>query len=172
MKHLLFILSLLVIGCSPKSGVEQMLELKDGRRIPCRLLSVRSESVVVDTSNPLAINLAGSKPTLIRFSELHRYHYDPVSASRTMLITSLGGLAVGAVVAGVRDDGSDSVSVVPISRAGEAVLSGFAIGLATGILINELAYSTYDPSDPKDREEMASRAIYKTEEPDELKKIK
>jgi hypothetical protein len=174
MKHILLLLSLLVIGCSPKGGPQQMLRMKGGREIECRLLSVRSNGLVVDTSQPLARHITNAEAGLYSFESIDKYIYDPVSASKTIAASSFAGLVVGGVTGYIVGKNLESEDDVGAAVGLTFVLGIFGIlpGALVGAIINDSAYDVYNPSDPNDREQIAKLAIYKTEEPDELKKIK
>lgn len=176
MKHILLILSLLVIGCTPKGGPEQMLRMKDGREIPCRLLSVRASGLVVDTSQPPVHHITNAEMGLYTFESIDKFVYDPVSASKTVSLSAFSGLAIGAAtgfILGENELASGSTDVVngPLYAVGLGI-SGTVVGAVVGAIINDVIYHTYDPSIPHDRERIAKHAIFKDEEPDELKKIK
>lgn len=177
MKHFLLILTLLVIGCSPKGGPEQMLRMKDGREIPCRLLSIRSNGLVVDTSQPLAYHITNAEAGLYPFESIDKFIYDPVSASKSIILGSASGLIVGTGV-GILVDGQDAASNILSSESETnssvtlyTALGCMAAGALTAIVVNEINYYTYDLAIPEDREQIFKLAIYKTVEPDELKKI-
>ncbi len=175
MKHIVLILSLLVISCSPKGGAEQTLRMKDGREIECRLLSVRPNGLLVDTSQPLARHITNVEAGLYPFESIDKFIYDPVSASKTVLLSSFTGFALGATTGYIIGKNEESGGDV----GGFGLLYGFGLGILSiipgalvGAIINDSAFDEYTPSDPNDREQIAKLAIYKSEEPDELKKIK
>lgn len=176
MKHILLILSLLVISCSPKGGPEQTLRMKDGREIECRLLSVRPNGLVVDTSQPPAYHITNAEVGMYPFESIDKFVYDPVSASKTIVLTSTTGLLLGATF-GVLSDAASSVGLfVEDGPENQSIALATTIGATVGgaivgIVVNEINHFTYDPAIPNDREQIAKLAIYKTEEPDELKKI-
>ena len=166
---------MLVIGCSPKGGPEQTLRMKDGREIECRLLSVRANGLVVDTSQPPAYHITNAEIGLYPFESIDKFVYDPVSASKTVLLSSFTGFAVGATTGYIIGKNEESGGDV----GGYGLMYGFALGILgiipgalVGAIINDSAYDVYTPADPNDREQIAKLAIYKSEEPDELKKIK
>ncbi|HEY6172685.1 MAG TPA: hypothetical protein VIX80_10545 [Candidatus Kapabacteria bacterium] len=177
MKHILLLLSILIIGCTPKGGPEQMLRMKDGREIECRLLSVRANGLVVDTSKPPAYHITNAEPGLYPFESIDKYIYDPVSASKTIVLTSTSGLLLGATFGVLSDaasgvgfgveDGPEDQSIALYTAVGAMV--GGAI---VGVVVNEINHYVYDPAIPEDREQIAKHAIFKGEEPNELKKIK
>ena len=178
MKHVLLLLSLLVISCSPKGGPEQMLRMKDGREIECRLLSVRANGLVVDTSQPPAYHITNAEAELYPFESIDKYIYDPVSASKTIVLASTSGLVVGAVVGSLAAASAGAVDVFsdkPDQNASMATYTALGVGLTgtlTAILVNEINYYSYNPAIPEDREQIAKLAIFKGEEPIELRKIK
>jgi hypothetical protein len=174
MKHIVLILPLLVIGCSPKGGPEQMLRMKDGREIECRLLSVRANGLVVDTSKPPAHHITNAEMGLYPFESIDKFVYDPVSVSKTIAVSSFAGLVVGGVTGYIV--GKNIESEDDIGAAGGLSLFfgifGILPGALVGAIINDSAFDEYSPSDPNDREQIAKLAIFRTsEEPDKLKKI-
>lgn len=178
MKHIVLILTLFIIGCSPKGGPEQTLRMKDGREIECRLLSVRPNGLLVDTSQPPAHHITNAEIGLYSFESIDKFIYDPVSASKTIVLASSSGLVVGAVIGGFAAASMGAVDVFsdePDQNSSTATYTALGVGVAgalTAILVNEINHFTYDPATAQDREHIAKLAIYKTEEPDELKKIK
>jgi hypothetical protein len=178
MKYILFILSLLVIGCSPRGGPEQTLRMKDGREIECRLLSVRPNGLVVDTSQPPAYHITNAEIGIYSFESIDKFVYDPVSASKTIVLASSSGLVVGTVVGGLAAASEGAMNVFSNETdqsSSTATYTALGLGLTgalTAILVNEINYYTYNPIIPQDLERIAKLAIYKTEEPDELKKVK
>jgi len=177
MKHIVLILSLLVIGCSPKGGPKQMLRMKDGREIECRLLSVRANGLVVDTSQPPAYHITNAEPGLYPFDDIKVFTYDPTSASKTIVLSSFTGLAAGATtgfIIGANELSSGETDVVNGPLYAFALgIGGTVVGAIVGAIINDLLYYSYNPSDPKDREQIAKLAFYRTsEEPDKPKKKK
>lgn len=169
-------LLLFLIGCTPKGGPEQMLRMKDGREVECRLLSVRPNGLVVDTSQPPAYHLTNAEIGLYPYESIDRFVYDPVSASKTIVLASASGLALGGLI-GYLDgqsggSGEGDVYTTPVVMTAYGLLGALS-GTIIGALINEFSISRYDPLDPTDREQIAKLAIYRTsEEPDKLKKIK
>lgn len=172
-------LLLFLIGCTPKGGPEQMLRMKDGREIECRLLSVRPNGLVVDTSQPPAHHITNAEIGLYSYESIDKFIYDPVSASKTIVLASSSGLLLGTGV-GILADGSSAAADIFSSESEQTssvtaytALGCMAAGAITGIVVNEINHFTYDPSIPNDREQIAKLAIYRTsEEPDKLKKIK
>jgi hypothetical protein len=162
------------IGCSPKGGPEQTLRMKDGREIECRLLAVRANGLVVDTSKPPAHHITNAEIGLYPFESIDKFVYDPVSASKTVLLSSFTGFAVGAtagyIIGKNEESGGDVGGFRFYYGLGLGIL-GTIPGALIGAIINDSAYDEYTPSNPNDREQIAKLAIYKTEEPDELKKI-
>jgi hypothetical protein len=178
MKHMVLILSLFVIGCTPKGGPEQMLRMKDGREIECRLLSIRANGLVVDTAKPLAYHITNAEAGLYPFESIDKFVYDPVSASKSIILGSVSGLVVGTGV-WILAEGHDAASNILSSESETnssvtlyTALGCMAAGALTAIVVNEINYYNYDPAIPEDREQIFKLAIYKTVEPDELKKIK
>lgn len=154
-----------------------MLRMKDGREIECRLLSVRANGLVIDTSQPPAHHITNAEIGLYSFESIDKFVYDPISASKTIALASSSGLLLGTGV-GILADGSSAAADIFSSESEQTssvtaytALGCMAAGAITGIVVNEVNYYTYDPAIPEDREQIAKLAIYKTEEPDELKKI-
>jgi hypothetical protein len=173
MKHIVLVLCLLVIGCSPKGGPEQTLRMKDGREIECRLLSVRPNGLVVDTLVTQPFSLQTIRPVVFGFDSIHSFHHDPVSMSRTagvgVGLGILGSFIVGGITSNSQPSQGQTIEEVTdyMTLFGVGVLSG----VVTGIGIALLNQHSYDPQVPDDKEQIIKLAIYKTEEPDALKKI-
>ena len=152
--------------------------LKNGGKVTCNLLSVRDTALLVDRSGNSTTDSMSMRPAIYSFSSIDRFHYYPVSLGRTTALGVGVGAVTGPIVgAAITPKGSDvaesaassATTFVDILKYGGI---GILAGAVTGITIGLLTRHSYDPSDPNDREEITKLAIYKTEEPEELKKIK
>ena len=173
---LFFLLGLSVSSCSPSGGAYQSISFTDGKKIECRLLSVRTDTLIVDTAQPPTDDNKDIKAAAFPIRTIERFHYDPTSASKTILLSTAAGFAAGTTAGFVVAGNQVDTSVTDVVLAGPIIvgymLLGTAPGALTGFLIKEFNSHNYDPHDPNDLEAISRIAKYPAGEPPELQKIK
>jgi len=159
MKHILLILSLLVIGCSSN---QVTLAMRDGAKIESELLSVRDSSIVIQEK--------GGAPIAIRNEDVDSVLYDAGSSLPYTIGGSIVFAGLGVWISGWRFSGQSEYDNPAV------VIPGALIGAAAGWVIGGLV----SPDDKlfhmyslNDRRALIQYAKYHPRfEPDELKKIK
>jgi hypothetical protein len=173
---LFLLLCLSVASCSPSGGPYQSISFIDGRKLECRLLSVRTDTLIVDTTQPPTDDNKDIKAAAFPIRMIEKFHYDPTSASKTILLTTAAGFAAGTTAGFVVAGNQVDSSVTDVVLAGPIIvgymLLGAATGALTGFLIKEFSSHNYNPHDPNDLEAISRIAKYPAGEPPELQKIK
>jgi hypothetical protein len=173
---LFLLLCLSITSCSRSGGPYQSLRFIDGKELDCRLLSVRTDTLVVDTAQPPAEELRNVKAAAFPIRSVERFHYDPTSATKTIALTTAAGFAAGTATGFVVAANQPDTSITDVVLSGPIIvgymLLGTATGALTGFLIKEFNSHNYDPRDPNDLEKIARLAEFPTGEPPELQKIK
>lgn len=173
---------LFVTGCSSGKGGGQYIVLKNGRNIRCELLAVRDTALVVNEAVFDFIAYDSSKVTLYHLDSIDVYRHNALN----MFWTSAALGMTGALTGGIIGDATAPEYQTTNSDFGVGFGAGMAsffhtmnyagigglTGIISGIILSLANQHAYDPRNPNDREQIAKLAIYKTEEPDELKKIK
>ena len=165
-------ISLLAVGCTPSGGVEQTIRTKNNKEIPVRLLSVRSDALIVDILSPHSDEDSSHETNIARFGfdTIDVFEHWTVSPSRTFALASLSGVVVGGVIGseiGATQDGWTS-----LYTGFTGAIIGLLVGSATTGILAATGNHSYDPHDPDHLEKITQLAVYKNGEPDELKKIK
>ncbi len=177
---------LFATGCASGSREGQYIVLKNGRKINCELLAVRDNALIVNEAVYNFIAYDSSKAVLYHLDSIDVYRHNGLNMFWTSLGFGMAGTIVGRFVgeataphyeskgAGYGADfGADLGDGIgrffhTMNYAGIGGLTG----ILSGVILSLVNQHAYDPRDPNDREQIAKLAIYKTEEPDELKKIK
>ncbi len=169
---LIICISLFAVGCAPTVGTEQVIRTINNEEIPVQLLSVRSDALIVDILDLDSLEYDSHRPNIVRFGfdTIDAFLHSTLSSSRTFALASLSGVVVGGVIGGEIRPANSSWSGLYDGVAGAII--GLLVGSATAGILAATGNNSYDPRDPDHLEKIIKLAIYKTEEPDELKKIK
>lgn len=169
---LLICISLFAVGCAPRGGTEQSIRTIHNEEISVRLLSVRSDALIVDVLNPHSDEDTSRETNIVRFGfdTIDAFVHWTVSPSRTFALAGTSGVVLGTVIGSEIDGSHNSWQYLYSGIVGGII--GLLVGSATTGILAATGNHSYNPYNPYHLEKIVELAIYKTEEPDELKKIK